>query len=152
MEKESEELVNLLNSIVDTPNGIDAVFVYDLKNGFLHYSSSTNKGRDSTLVEKLSGKSGSGSETLSHMDIFGEVRKEMDVFGNETGHDALKSIILQFEKGIVFLYVYFPKKDAPTAIGFVNTKNKGDTLGRMVYFCETNIDNVKEKLKPLLEL
>jgi len=146
-----QEVLDLLDNIVETNNGIDAAFVYDLNNGFLLYGSSTDKGRDSILVEKLSGENGTGGEALTHMGIFGDMQKEMDVFGKKIGHNALKFTILQFEKGIVFLYIYLPKKDTPIAIGFVNVSKPGDTLGKMVYFCDTNIGNVKEKLKPLLE-
>jgi hypothetical protein len=136
----------LLDDIVDERRGIDAAFVSDLSSGFPLESSTTPNGRDPKLINALIG-TGSGGPAFAQMGVFQAIQRMMDRFGQETGHGDLNSTILQFGgdnetyKGILVVYVCRLKKMS-LAIGFVNTKQTGDSLASMVFFCESHIKDI----------
>ncbi len=143
--------MQLLDDIVKAKKWIDAIFISELGTGMLLEGSKTLDGRDPKLIEALMGAQGSGGLAFANTGIFHALQRMMDAFGHETGHGKLSSTILQFGdiknfKGILVVYVYHLQQMS-LAIGFVSTRQEGDTLAGMVIHCESNIKNVLKEVE-----
>jgi O-acetyl-ADP-ribose deacetylase (regulator of RNase III) len=143
-----QELDELLNNIVETKKGIDAVFVIDLGTGFLLHTSTTDRGRNPMLVEILAGRDNINGEALLSFSSLHGFKRAMDNFGKTSECGKFKSAIVQLTKGIVNVYVE-NFKTLPLAIGFVNTRHKEDSLARFIFFCERYIGDIMKKLRQL---
>ncbi|MEK8019513.1 MAG: hypothetical protein VSS75_021785 [Candidatus Parabeggiatoa sp.] len=145
-----DEIEVLLNEIVEARKGIDAIFVSELKQGFLLDSSKTEKGRHPDLVKKLGGQAGAGGSAMTHMSVLQSFQRRISDFGDETGLGELKLTILQLGekgddviKGTLVAYIsHF--KGMPIVIAFVNASPQDDNLGNIVFYCEQHIKNVRK--------
>jgi hypothetical protein len=146
-----DELEKLLNEIVKTGKGIDAIFVSELKKGFLLDSSKTEEGRIPELVKKLGGQAGAGGSAMTQMNVLQALERKMRNFGQETGLGELKLTILQLGKegedeainGTVVAYTSI-FGGIPIVIGFVNASPQEENLGDIVFYCEQRIKKVRE--------
>jgi hypothetical protein len=145
-EETTKELGKLFNELVDEHlNEIDAVFVQEIKTGFIHYSSTTTAGNNPELVEATkAGGTGIASAAFTN---FGDVSEIINRFGREANRGQMNYTVFQLTKGILLMYLMKIREN--TFGVFFVSESPGGVQSLMLYSGQ-HIDEIKEKLEALL--
>ncbi|OQW92345.1 MAG: hypothetical protein BWK78_01970 [Thiotrichaceae bacterium IS1] len=127
-----DELKSLLDDAVAESVGIDAVFVYDLKNSFLLHRSTQKRAED--LLS---------SDAMASFGGMKNVKPALDAFAKGAKRGDFQYAIFQLEQGILNIYFEtFGTK--PFAVGFISASAEG--TGSLLHYSQKYI----EKIRPLL--
>lgn len=140
--KMSQELQNLLNQIVITPNEIDGIMIFDPKQALsLYRNTQYDKERHGDeLFENYDEIAGALSGVHHITDTLSE-------FGTSSQRGDLQYAVFQLSNGILVLY-FLTINQEPVVVAFISGTPEG--LGLLLKHSQKNISDIEKKLKELL--